>query len=194
MNEFTELVMTTRSVRKYKVEQIIEKSLQTILKAGIYSPNGGNTQMRHFTVIQNQETLKELNLLVKKAFAKNEDSDSPFFYLKMKVVKATQNDNYCFYYGAPTLILVSSDVANLNAMADCVCAEENILLAANAEGLGSVYINQPTWFDDDSEVRTLLTKIGVPSNYHVCASAAVGYSDAAPAKAIRNENVVNYVR
>ena len=190
MNEFTELVMSGRSVRKYKVEQIIEESLQSILKAGIYSPNGGNTQMRHFTVIQNQDTLKEFNVLVKKAFAKNKDSDNPF--IKMK--KATQNDNYCFYYGAPTLILVSSDVANPNAIADCVCAEENILLAAHAEGLGCVYINQPTWFDDDSEIRTLLTGIGVPANYHVCASAAVGYSDAAPAKASRKEDVVNYVR
>jgi len=191
MSKFTELIISRSSIRKYKANQITEESLQIILKAGIYSPNGGNKQTRHFTVIQNKDTLIEFNALIKKAFAKNSDSENPF--IKMGV-KAAQTDKYCFYYGSPTLILVSSDVANPNAMADSVCAEENILLAAHFEGLGSVYINQPTWFDNDPEVRALLTKIGVPNNYHVCASAAIGYSDAASAKAIRNEDVVNYIR
>ncbi|MGD0717163.1 MAG: nitroreductase family protein [Halobacteriota archaeon] len=191
MSDFTELIMSRRSVRKYKEEQIPEESLQAILKAGIYAPNGGNTQMWHFTVLQKQNTLKELNELIRKAFAKNADSDNRFI---KGAAKVAQSDMYCFYYRAPTLILVSSDVANPNAIADCACAVENILLAAHAEGIGSVYINAPTWFDDDPGVRALLTKIGLPQNYHVCASAAIGYSDAPPAKGIRNEDVVNYVR
>ena len=191
MSDFTELIMSRRSVRKYKEAQIQEESLQAILKTGIYAPNGGNTQMWHFTVLQNQNTLKELNELIKKAFAKNADSGNRFI---KGAAKVAQSEMYCFYYGAPTLVLVSSDVANPNAMADCACAVENILLAAHAEGIGSVYINAPTWFDEDPEVRALLTKIGVPQNYHVCASAAIGYSDAPPAKGIRNEDVVNYVR
>jgi len=191
MSDFTELIMSRRSVRKYKEAQIPEESLRTILKAGIYAPNGGNTQMWHFTVLQNQNTLKELNELIRKAFAENADSDNRFIKGAAKIAKS---DIYCFYYGAPTLILVSGDVANPNAMADCACAVENILLAAHADGIGSVYINAPTWFDDDLEVRALLTKIAVPQNYHVCASAAIGYSDAPPAKAIRNEDVVNYIR
>lgn len=191
MNEFTELIVSRRSVRKYKAEQIAEEHLQAILKAGIYAPNGINAQRWHFTVIQNLEILKELNILVRKAFVKNIDSDNKI--IKM-TAKAAQNENYSFYYGAPTLILISSDVSNPNAMADCVCAVENILLAAHAEGLGAVYINQPTWFDNEPEVRALLTKVGVPENYHVCASAAIGYIDGTPGKAIRNEDVVNYVR
>lgn len=191
MIEFTELVMSRRSVRKYKAEQIIEEGLQAILKAGIYAPNGVNAQMWHFTVIQNQDILNDLNVLVRTAFAKNVNSNNKI--MKMNA-KSAQNENYCFYYGAPTLILVSSDVSNPNAMADCVCATENILLAAHAGGLGAVYINQPTWFDNEPEVRALLTKIGVPENYHVCASAAIGYIDGALGKATRNEDVINYVR
>jgi nitroreductase len=191
MGEFTDFVTSRRSVRKYKPEQITEESLQAILKAGIYAPNGGNTQMWHFTVIQSQDTLTELNTLVKKAFARNAYSENP----RIKGgVKAAENENYRFYYGAPTLILVSSDVVNPNAMADCVCAVENILLAAHAEGLGSVYINQPTWFDGEPEVRAFLTRCGVPEDYHVCASAAIGHSDVPPGIGRRNEDVVNYVR
>jgi nitroreductase len=191
MSDFTELIMSRRSVRKYKEAQIPEESLQAILKAGVYAPNGGNTQLWHFTVLQNQNTLKELNELIKNAFATNANSDNRFI---KGAAKVAQSNMFCFYYGAPTLILVSGDVANPNAMADCACAVENILLAAYAEGIGSVYINAPTWLDDDPEVRALLTKIGVPQHYHVCASAAIGYSDAPPAKGIRNEDVVNYVR
>jgi nitroreductase len=191
MSDFTELIMSRRSVRKYKEAQIPEESLQAILKAGVYAPNGGNTQLWHFTVLQNQNTLKELNELIRNAFATNANSDNRFI---KGAAKVAQSNMFCFYYGAPTLILVSGDVANPNAMADCACAVENILLAAYAEGIGSVYINAPTWLDDDPEVSALLTKIGVPQNYHVCASAAIGYSDAPPAKGIRNEDVANYVR
>lgn len=191
MNELTELIVSRRSVRKFKTEQITEECLQAILKAGIYAPNGINAQRWHFTVIQNEDILKELNVLVRKAFAKNVDSDNKI--IKM-TANAARNDKYSFYYGAPTVILVSSDVANQNAIADCVCAVENILLAAYAEGLGSVYINQPTWFDNEPEIRELLTKTGVPKNDHVCASAAIGYIDGKPGKAIRNEDVVSYIR
>jgi nitroreductase len=41
MSDFTELIMSRRSVRKYKEAQIPEESLQAILKAGIFAPNGG---------------------------------------------------------------------------------------------------------------------------------------------------------
>jgi nitroreductase len=191
MTNFTELIMSRRSVRRYKEAQIPEESLQAIIKAGIYAPNGGNLQLWHFTVLQNQNTLKELNGLIRKAFAKNADSENRFL---RKGAAAAKNDNYRFYYGAPTVILVSGDVTNPNAMADCACANENMILTAHAQGIGSVYINAPTWNDGDPEVRELLTRIGVPPNYHVCASSAFGYSDAPPVKAIRNEDVVNYVR
>ncbi len=191
MNEFTELIISRRSVRKYRAEQVKEEQLQAIVKAGVYAPNGINAQRWHFTVIQNVDILKELNTLVRKAFVKNIDSDNKI--IKM-TANAARNENYSFYYGAPTVVLVSSDISNQNAIADSVCAVENILLAAHAEGLGGVYINQLTWFDNEPEIRALLTKIGVPANYHVCASAAIGYSAGTPGRAIRNEDVVNYIR
>jgi nitroreductase len=84
MSDFTELIMSRRSVRKYKEAQIPEESLQAILKTGIYAPNGGNTQMWHFTVLQNQNTLKELNELIRKAFAKNADCDNRFIKAAQK--------------------------------------------------------------------------------------------------------------
>ena len=76
--------MSRRSVRKYKEAQIPEESLQAILKASIYAPNGGNTQMWHFTVLQKQNTLKELNELIRKAFAKNAGSDNRFSMVPQK--------------------------------------------------------------------------------------------------------------
>ena len=81
--------------------------MQAILKASIYAPNGGNTQMWHFTVLQKQNTLKELNELIRKAFAKNAGSDNRFINGAAKVA---QSNMFCFYYGAPTLILVYGDV------------------------------------------------------------------------------------
>jgi len=135
--------MSRRSVRKYKeAANPRRKFAGNFKRPASFAPNGGNTQLWHFTVLQNQNTLKELNELIRNAFAKNAGSDNRFI---KGAAKVAQSDMYCFYYGAPTLILVSGDVANPNAMADCACAVENILLAAHAEGIGSVYINAPTW-------------------------------------------------
>jgi len=191
MNEITESILSRRSVRKYKSEQVPQETLQDVIKAGIYAPNGGNMQQWHFTAIQNAEILKELNELIKKAFAMSEDSPNPFIKSGIPYAKSEQ---FCFYYGAPSLVLISSDKANPNAMADCACAAENVQLAAYAEGLGSVFVNQPTWFDDNPDVRALLTRIGVPENYHVGASVALGYTEVRPAQAARKEDVVNYVK
>ena len=78
---------------------------------------------------------------------------------------------------APTLILVSNAREYPNAMADCSVAIENMMLAAHSLGLSSCWINQLTWFGDIPDIRKLLSGYGVPDDYMVCGSVALGYSE-----------------
>ncbi|ADL50968.1 nitroreductase family protein [Clostridium cellulovorans] len=194
MDIIIENILTRRSTRKFKVDQIRDEDLSTILEAAKHAPSGGNSQCWHFTVIQNQEILKKLNYLVREAFAKVVVDENT--YKSIRTGKAAaQNENYCFYYNAPTLIIVSNEINYGNAMADSACAIENMLLAANALSLGSCYINQIRWFYEDEAMRKVLTEIGIPENHQVCGSVALGYNDGLiPATKKIKEGTVTFIR
>ena len=61
MNNIIENILTRRSIRTFKEDQISEEDLNTILVAGSYAPNGMGTQNWNFTAIQNVTTLKKVN-------------------------------------------------------------------------------------------------------------------------------------
>ena len=61
MNDITENILTRRSIRTFKEDQISEEDLNTILVAGSFAPNAMGMQNWKFTAIQNAATLKILN-------------------------------------------------------------------------------------------------------------------------------------
>lgn len=194
MNEVIENILTRRSIRTYKEEQISDEQLNTILESGKYAPSGSNSQTWRFTVVQNKEKLEQLNFLVRKAF-KNLEVDEKTYRSKKSGKKAAESENYKFYYNAPTLIITSNDREYSNCMADCAVALENILLVTHSIGLGGCFINQLTWFCDNKDVRKALTDIGIPENYIVCGAAAIGYNSGQIPKALpRKEGTVDIIR
>jgi len=194
MNDVIQNILTRRSIRTYKEDQISDEELNIILEAGKSAPSGSNSQTWRFTVVQNKEKLEGLNSLVRGAF-KNLEVDEKTYRSKKSGKKAAESDNYKFYYNAPTLIIVSNDREYSNCMADSVAALENILLAAHSIGTGACYINQLTWFCDDKNVRKALTDIGIPENYVVCAAASIGYNSGNfPKGAPRKEGTVDIIR
>lgn len=194
MNEVIKNMMTRRSVRTYTAEQISDEQLNAILEAAKYAPSGSNSQSWRFTVVQSKEKLEELNSLVRESF-RNLEIDEKTYRSKKSGKIAAEKDSYKFYYNAPTLIIVSNDREYTNCMADSVAAVENILLAAHSLDLGACYINQLTWFCDDKNVRKVLTNMGIPENYVVCASAIVGYnSGKLPEAAPRKEGTVDIIK
>ena len=58
-----------------------------------------------------------------------------------------------------------------------------------------MFKNQLTWFCNDKNVRKVLTDMGIPENYVVCASAVVGYNSGSMPKATpRKEGMVDIIR
>lgn len=194
MEDVIENIKSRRSIRKYTKEQIKDADLYEILECAKHAPSGGNSQTWHFTVVQNKEIILELNDYIKAAFERLEVDENTYKSIRAGKI-ASRNENYSFCYGAPTLIIVSNESSYSNAMADSACAIENMLLAANYLGLGACWINQITWFDNDPDVKGLLTNLKVPENHKVCGSICVGYGDGIKPKGkILKENIVTIIK
>ena len=171
-----EAIKTRRSTRKFKARAVEMEKLQQIVEAGRFGPTGGNAQGNHFFVISNATALMMLKDMVQTAFAKMELRDDLYKSLKNSIM-LSQKGNYSFSYNAPVLIVVANKKDYGNNMADVACAVENMMLAANELDLGSCYINQLKWLNEDPSIRRYLGTLGLKDDERVYASVAIGYPD-----------------
>ena len=171
-----EAIKTRRSTRKFKARPVEMEKLQQIVEAGRFGPTGGNAQGNHFFVISKIETLMVLKELVQNAFAKMELRDDLYKSLKNSIT-LSRKGHYSFSYNAPVLIVVANKKDYGNNMADVACAVENMMLAANELDLGSCYINQLKWLNEDPSIRGYLGTLGLKDDERVYASVAIGYPD-----------------
>lgn len=173
MNEVLNNILTRRSIRKFKPEQIKDEELDLILKAGIYAPSGMNRQTWKFTVLQNKEKIEALAKVVRNALGRDEGYN---------------------FYAPPTLILLSNEKDNTNGLADCSCALENIFLMANSLNIGSCWINQLKTICDEKEVRELLNEFEIPENHIVWGMASIGYPDQEVKVKDRKEGIIKIIK
>lgn len=193
-NIIVEYIKSRRSIRNYKDEQISDKDLNTILEAAIFAPSGSNSQSWLFTVIQNKGVLQQLNILVRKGLLSMELEEDDYPAKKAACVKALADD-FNFYYKAPTLIIASNLAAYPNAIADCSLATQNIFLAAHSISLGSCWINQLSWLNDNVKVREFLLHLGIPIDHRICSAASIGLIEGNyPLAKQRKENTIKIVK
>ena len=112
-------IMTRTSVRKYTNEAVSKANIETMLRAGMAAPTAVNKQPWHFVVVTDREQLNAL---------------------------AAANRGTGMAAKAPLAIVVCGDMQKtLSGVGQdfwvqaCSAATENILLAANALGLGAVW-------------------------------------------------------
>ena len=171
-----EAIKTRRSTRKFQQKNVEHEKLEAIVEAGRFGPTGGNAQSNHFFVISKIETLMVLKELVQNAFAKMELRDDLYKSLKNSIT-LSRKGHYSFSYNAPVLIVVANKKDYGNNMADVACAVENMMLAANELDLGSCYINQLKWLNEDPTILEYLRGLGLREDERVYASVAIGYAD-----------------
>ena len=186
MNEVIQNILTRRSVRTYKEDQISDEDLNTILEAAKFAPSGMGKQDWHFTAVQNKEEIEKLTSAIKEAL-----QNSPVEQLK----NMGSNPNFNPFYNAPTIIITAYDKNSLTKVSDCAAALENIFLAAHSLNIGSCWIHILAITGDDPKVRSILTELGIPEDHEVSGTAALGFnSKEAPKAAPRKEGTVNIVK
>ena len=171
-----EAIRTRRSTRKFKAQPVEIEKLKAIAEAGQFGPTGGNAQGNHFFVISDASVIAKLKELVQSAFAAMELREDLYKSLKNSIT-LSRKGNYSFCYTAPVLIVVANKKEYGNNMTDVACAVENMMLAANELDLGSCYINQLKWLNEDPTLLAYLRGLGLKEDERVYASVAIGYAD-----------------
>ena len=133
-NETLSLIFSRRSHRAYEDTPLTQAQLDALLDAALASPSALNRQPWHFTVVRSQPLLDEINGAVWEQMMKRApDARSPRF---------ADADFHVFYH-APTVIFISGMPDNPYTQIDAGIAVENIALAAESMGLGSVILGMP---------------------------------------------------
>lgn len=172
--EALEAILTRRSTRNYKPEPVEREKLERILDAARQAPSGGNNQTNHFLVIQNREVLKKLIGMVEAAFSRMDADENTYPSLR-HAIEVSKKGGYVFCYNAPVLIAVANRRDYGNNMADCACAIENMMVAANALDLGSCWINQLRWLNENEALVEYLRFLGMKKNERIYGAVIIGY-------------------
>ncbi|MBO4378316.1 MAG: nitroreductase family protein [Clostridia bacterium] len=172
--EAFEAILTRRSTRNFRPDPIEQEKLDRILDAARQAPSGGNNQTNHFLVIRSQEVIRRLVAMVEKAFAGMEADENTYASMRRSIA-AAKKGGYVFCYNTPVLIVVANRRDYGNNIADCACALENMMVAANALDLGSVWINQLKWLNEEPEIVAYLQALGMKEYERVYGALSIGY-------------------
>ena len=193
-----EFINSRRSTRKFKDKAVPEELLTQVIEAGRYAPSGGNSQSTHFIVVENKDVLNELAELAKQEFAKMEIEENTYKSL-VHSITASKKGDYVFHYNPAVLIITANKKDYGNNMVDCACALENMMLMANALDLGSVWINQLRWLNENPVILEKMQELGMVDDERVYGALALGYADTEDEMPIRipldrTGNEVIYIR
>lgn len=157
MNQVIEAMLSRRSCRSYKPEQVREDALQEILLAGTYAASGMGRQSGKIVVVQDKDTIEQLRAM-NAAVMGNPNSD-PF-------------------YGAPTVCVVLADPDVSTWQEDGSLILGNLMLAASTLGVASCWIHRAQQEFDSPEGKALLEKWGIPTRYRGVGHCILGYAAA----------------
>lgn len=169
-----EAILTRRSTRRYSEDAVDKALVEKVIEAGRYAPSGSNSQSTHFIVFTDPAQLQEIAGIVQDAFAAMEMEED--MYVSMKAsIQAAKRGGYVFHYRTPVLIVTANKKGYGNAMADSACALENMMIAANALDLGSCWINQLHWLEEEEAVHSFLMRHGLEEDETVTGALALGH-------------------
>ena len=174
MNEIIKAMQERRSIRKFKAQMPKKEDLEQIVQAGLYAASGKNQQAAMVLAITNKEMRDKLAQANCKIGGWNEGFD-PF-------------------YGAPVVLVVLANKAQFTHIYDGSLVMGNMMLAAHALGLGSIWIHRAKEEFEQAEWKKLLAELGVQGDWEGVGHCAVEYMDGdMPTAAPRKDNRVFWI-
>lgn len=192
MPDIFETIMHRRSIRRFEPKQIEEAALQQILQAGLYAPSAGGRQGVLFAVCQDREANERLGK-IKRANSQPRMATATSFVSREQPSIADDPKLKNAFYDAPTVITMFAPKNFLFSVDDCAVAAENMMLAADALGIGSCYIGQGWTAFADPYGQEILRQWNIPTDYYAVMQLLLGYAkegDKHPAAKPRKEGRV----
>jgi hypothetical protein len=138
LDRFYEIVKTRRSVRKFDTRPVPIDALRRVVEAALWAPSALNMQPWFFYVLTGTRR-DEFAVICRSIWDK----------LKPAIIERYGEEGVAkrepFYRNlgdAPVAIAIyaDKDIAEQPAISSCSMAAENLMLAATAEGIGSLYM------------------------------------------------------
>ncbi len=182
-NQVVDCIMSRRSIRAYKPEQIKDEELKTILECAINAPSARNSQPWEVRVIRDKDAIDNLNKeVIADMIEKRPEAKERFV-----------DEDASVFFHAPTLLVVAYDTTQYWGQSDCGMLVQNVLLAAESMNIGSCavgccrdYINSPKGAD-------FVKSLNLPENYVVYLTVTLGYKDENPDAKPRDDKKVAYM-
>ena len=168
VNIVTETIMARRSIRHYTDSPVGKDTLLKLAEYGVNAPNARNLQEWAVRIVDNQEYLDEITQLMKAAMPMMTDTSDPKFRNGFRnasavIFVATPDDEH------------GMNLINVGALC------ENICLAAQSMGLGSVVMGGPIAFMNNTpDVKPYMDRLNLPQGYKLRICVGIGHPDEAP--------------
>ncbi len=144
-------IFTRRSIRQYTPKPVSREVVHEILKAAMSAPSAGNERPWHFIILTDRALLDEI----------------PKFHPYSAMLKQ-----------AHAAVLVCADTTREKHkgywVLDCAAASQNMLIAAHAKGLGSVWCGV---YPTEDRVRNLQRLLKLPENIVPFSLLPLGFPD-----------------
>ena len=151
--DFTEVIKSRRSIRKFTTEPVPEDMIHRILEAGRMSPSWANKQGVRYIVVRDSEKMGKLREAIGQKWTK---TAPVFIVVCINPRKSGKNKNDLEYF-----------------MVDAAIGLTQLMLAATNEGLGTCWIG---WFDEEA-IQDILE---IPKKVRVIGLTPLGFPDYTP--------------
>ena len=173
MSDVLETIKSRRSIRKYKSDMVPQDKLEKIIEAGTYAATGMGKQSPIIVAVTNKELRDKLSAMNAKIMGTNTD---PF-------------------YGAPVVLIVLADKSRPTYLYDGSLVMGNLMLEAEAQGIGSCWIHRAKEEFESEEGKEILKSLGIERDYEGIGHCVLGFADGpAPKAAPRKDSYVYYVK
>lgn len=193
------LMRNRRSCRNFEEAPVDRAVLEDLVKIGTTAPSGTNSQLWTFTVLPDRGAVEALGAEISEFFRKiNKLSENPVarFYSRLflkdalgqyyrefhgsvtealKEYDETGRDR--LFHGAPAVIVIGSLKGASCPAEDALLASQNILLAAEAMGLGTCLIGFAV--EAMGNAPAIKETIGIPRKEKVYSVIALGHPELA---------------
>ena len=173
MSDVLEAIKNRRSIRKYKDTMVPDEIIDKIIEAGTYAATGMGKQSPIIIAVTNKELRDKLSAMNAKFMGADID---PF-------------------YGAAVVLIVLADKSRPTYLYDGSLVMGNLMLEAEAQGIGSCWIHRAKEEFESEEGKAILKSLGIEGDYEGIGHCILGYTDGpAPKAAPRKDSYVYYVK
>jgi len=184
-----EALLNRRSIRKYLIDPVPLETLKRIMTAAIWAPSGSNSQPWRFYVATGSKQDQLVQAMIDstgpgapsvEAFEEMVEHIEEKGRIAPEGVSWYQMNQQTMdfgrygsirFYQAPVAVIVAKPKAGGSTL-DIGAAVENLLISAQAEGLGTCWLGMPLMFGD--KIKEVL---GIPGDEDLVTSVSLGYPD-----------------